>query len=150
MSFSTFSGPIRSGTQRYGAGRNTGLVVLAQSTPVVFGTLTGTACILPAGAQILSVSFQTTVVFSAATTVKLTIGSTDITGTATVTTVGVATVTFATSTAALALLSNVGTTDATLTYTLAGAGLTTGAGNIIVQYVQRADDGAQNPAATQD
>jgi hypothetical protein len=150
MSFSTFSGPIRSGTQRYGAGRNTGLVVLAQSTPVVFGTLTGTACILPAGAQILSVSFQTTVVFSAATTVKLTIGSTDITGTATVTTVGVATVTFATSTAALALLSNVGTTDATLTYTLAGAGLTTGAGNIIVQYVQRADDGAQNPTATQD
>jgi hypothetical protein len=150
MSFSTFSGPIRSGTQRYNPGRNTGLVVLAQSTPVVFGTLTGTACILPAGAQILSVSFQTTVVFSAATTVKLTIGSTDITGTATVTTVGVATVTFATSTAALALLSNVGTTDATLTYTLAGAGLTTGAGNIIVQYVQRADDGAQNPAATQD
>lgn len=150
MSFSTFSGPIRSGTQRYGAARNTGLVVLAQSTPVVFGTLTGTACILPAGAQILSVSFQTTVVFSAATTVKLTIGSTDITGTATVTTVGVATVTFATSTAALALLSNVGTTDATLTYTLAGAGLTTGAGNIIVQYVQRADDGAQNPTATQD
>jgi hypothetical protein len=150
MSFSTFSGPLRSGTQRYNPGRNTGLVVLAQSTPVVFGTLTGTACILPAGAQILSVSFQTTVVFSAATTVKLTIGSTDITGTATVTTVGVATVTFATSTAALALLSNVGTTDATLTYTLAGAGLTTGAGNIIVQYVQRADDGAQNPAATQD
>jgi hypothetical protein len=148
--FSTFSGPIRSGTQRYNPGRNTGLVVLAQSTPVVFGILTGTACILPAGAQILSVSFQTTVVFSAATTVKLTIGSTDITGTATVTTVGVATVTFATSTAALALLSNVGTTDATLTYTLAGAGLTTGAGNIIVQYVQRADDGAQNPAATQD
>ena len=150
MGFSTFSGPIRSGTQRYGAGRNTGLVVLAQSTPVVFGTLTGTACILPAGAQILSVSFQTTVVFSAATTVKLTIGSTDITGTTTVTTVGVATVTFATSTAALALLSNVGTTDATLTYTLAGTGLTTGAGNIIVQYVQRADDGAQNPTATQD
>jgi hypothetical protein len=150
MGFSTFSGPIRSGTQRYGAGRNTGLAVLAQSTPVVFGTLTGTACILPAGSQILSVSFQTTTVFSAATTVKLTIGSTDITGTITVTTVGVATITFATTTAALALLSNVGSTDATVTYTLAGAGLTTGAGNIIVQYVQRADDGSANPAATQD
>ena len=150
MSFSTFSGPIRSGTQRYGAGRNTGLVVLAQSTPVVFGTLTGTACILPAGSQILSVSFQTTTVFSAATTVKLTIGSTDITGTITVTNVGVATVTFATTTAALALLSNVGSTDATVTYTLApGTTLTTGAGNIIVQYVQRAADGSANPTEFQ-
>jgi len=149
MGFSTFSGPIRSGTQRYGAGRNTGLAVLAQSTPVVFGTLTGTACILPAGSQILSVSFQTTTVFSAATTVKLTIGATDITGTITVTTVGVATITFATTTAALALLSNVGSTDATVTYTLAGAGLTTGAGNIIVQYVQRAGDGSANPTEFQ-
>jgi hypothetical protein len=149
MGFSTFSGPVRSGTQRYGAGRNTGLAVLAQSTPVVFGTLTGTACILPAGSQILSVSFQTTTVFSAATTVKLTIGSTDITGTITVTTVGVATITFATTTAALALLSNVGSTDATVTYTLAGAGLTTGAGNIIVQYVQRAADGSANPTEFQ-
>ena len=149
MSFSTFSGPLRSGTQRYGAETNTGLVVLAQSTPVVFGTLTGNAFRLPAGSQILSATFQTTTVFSAATTVKLTIGATDITGTATVTTVGVATVTFATSTAALALLSNVGTSDVTVTYTLAGAGLTTGAGNIILQYVQRADNGAQVPTAFQ-
>ena len=149
MSFSTFSGPIRSGTRRYGAGRNTGLALLGQVTPVAFGTLTGTACILPAGSIITRITFQTTVVFSAATTLKLTIGSTDITGTVTVTTVGVATITFATSTAALALLSNVGTTDATLTYTLAGAGLTTGAGNIIVEYIQRAPDGAQAPTEYQ-
>ena len=149
MSFSTFSGPIRSGTQRYNPGRNTGLALLGQVAPVVFGTLTGTACVVPAGAIITRVSFQTTVVFSAATTLKLTIGSTDITGTITVTTVGVATITFATTTAALALLSNVGTTDATLTYTLAGAGLTTGAGNIIVEYIQRQPDGSTNPTEYQ-
>ena len=145
MSFSTFSGPIRSGTQRYNPGRNTGLVVLGQVAPVVFGTLTGTACVVPAGSIITRISFQTTVVFSAATTLKLTIGSTDITAAVTVTSVGVATITFATSTAALALLSNVGTTDATLAYTLAGAGLTTGAGNIIVEYIQRQPNGAVNP-----
>ena len=149
MSFTTFSGPIRSGTQRYNPGRNTGLALLGQVTPVVFGTLTGTACVVPAGSIITRITFQTTTVFSAATTLKLTIGSTDITGTITVTTVGVATITFATSTAALALLSNVGTTDATLTYTLAGAGLTTGAGNIIVEYIQRAPDGAQAPTEYQ-
>lgn len=146
MSFSTFSGPVRSGTVRFGSETNTGLMVLAQSTPVVFGTLTGTAFKLPAGSQILSVSFQTTTVFSAATTVRLTIGSTDITANATVTPVGVATVTFASTTGALALLSNVGSTDVTVTYTLVGAGLTTGAGNIIIQYVQRADNGAQVPS----
>ena len=149
MSFSTFSGPIRSGTVRYHPGRNTGLALLGQVTPVAFGTLTGTACVVPAGSIITRITFQTTTVFSAATTLKLTIGSTDITGTITVTTVGVATITFATSTAALALLSNVGTTDATLTYTLAGAGLTTGAGNIIVEYIQRGPDGAQAPTEYQ-
>lgn len=147
MSFSTFSGPVRVGTVREGAARNTGLVMLAQATPVVFGTLTGTAAILPAGSMITRVSFQTTTVFSAATTLKLTIGATDITGTITVTTVGVATITFATTTGALALLANVGTADATVAYTLAGAGLTTGAGNIIIEYVQRADNGAQNPTS---
>jgi hypothetical protein len=147
MSFSSFSGPIRSGTVKEGAARNTGLVVLAQATPVVFGTLTGTAAILPAGSMITRVSFQTTVVFSAATTLTLAIGATSITGSITVTSLGVATITFATATAALALLSNVGTTDATVAYTLAGSGLTTGAGNIIIEYVQRADNGAQFPAS---
>jgi hypothetical protein len=149
MSFSTFSGPIRSGTQRYNPGRNTGLALLGQVAPVVFGTLTGTACVVPAGAIITRITFQTTVVFSATTTLKLTIGSTDITGATAVTNVSVTTISFATTTAALALLSNVGTTDATLTYTLAGAGLTTGAGNIIVEYIQRQPDGAQNPTEYQ-
>lgn len=149
MSFATFSGPLRSGTERYGAGRNTGLVLLAQSTPVVFGTLTGTAFVLPAGAQLVNVTFQTTTVFSAATTAKLTIGATDITGTITVTSLGVTALTFATTSGAMALVSNVGATDATVTYTLAGAGLTTGAGNIVIEYIQRAPDGAANPTFSQ-
>ena len=149
MSFSTFSGPIRVGTERYGAGTNTGFVVLAQSAPVVFGTLTGNAFRLPAGSQILSATMQTTAAFSAATTARVTIGATDLTVNTTVTNVGVVTITFATTTAALALLSNVGASDVTVTYTLAGAGLTTGAGNIILQYVQRGSDGAQAPTAFQ-
>lgn len=149
MSFATFSGPIRVGTERYNAGRNTGLVVLSQSVPVVFGTLTGTAFTLPAGSQLLSVTFQTTEVFSAATTAKLTIGATDITAAGTVTSLGSTAVAFAGTTGAMALVSNVGSTDAVVTYTLAGAGLTTGAGNIVIQYVQRAPDGSANPTVYQ-
>lgn len=149
MGFATFSGPVRVGTQRYDPNRNTGLVVLSQSVPVVFGTLTGTAFVLPAGSQIVAVTFQTTVVFSAATTAKLTIGATDITSAATVTSLGGAAVPFAGTTGAMALVSNVGTSDATVTYTLAGAGLTTGAGNIVIQYVQRASDGSANPTTFQ-
>lgn len=146
MGFATFSGPIRSGTQRYGAGTNTGLVVLSQSASVVATTLTGTAFILPAGSQILSATFYTTTLFNAATTAKLTIGATDITSAVTVTSAGAYTLTFAAG--GIGLVNNVGSTDVTVTYTLAGT-IATGNGTIVIQYVQRADNGAQVPAATQ-
>jgi hypothetical protein len=44
---------------------------------------------------------------------------------------------------------NVGTTDAIVTYTLAGTALTTGAATIIISYVVLASDGAANPTASQ-
>lgn len=147
MAFATFSGPVRSGTVKEGAARNTGVLVLAQSARLAFGTLTGSAFILPAGSMITRIIFHTTTVFSAATTLKLSIGATDITAAVTVTTVGNHTLTLATTTGAMALVSNVGTTDATVTYTLAGAGLTTGAGDVIIEYMQRGSDGAQFPAS---
>jgi len=64
MGFSTFSGPIRSGTQRLGTvaeGRNTGLVVLSQSvdTGVVtagVGNVDLRFGNLPAGAQIINIT----------------------------------------------------------------------------------------------
>ncbi len=146
MGFATFSGPVRSGTQRYGAGRNTGLTVLTQSVPVVATTLTGTAFVLPAGSQIISATFYTTTLFNAATTAKLTIGATDITAAVTVTAAGAYTLTFAAG--GIALIDNVGATDATVTYTLAGT-IATGNGTIVIQYVQRADNGAQNPTFSQ-
>jgi hypothetical protein len=146
MSFATFSGPLRAGTVRYGAAENTGLVVLAQSVPVVATTLTGTAFVLPAGSQIISATFYTTTLFNAATTAKLTIGATDITAAVTVTAAGAYTLTFAAG--GIALINNVGATDATVTYTLAGT-IATGNGTIVIQYVQRADDGAQNPTSVQ-
>ena len=143
MSFATFSGPLRSGTVKEGAARNTGNPVLVQSTAVVATTLTGTAATLPAGAQIISATFYTTTLFNAATTAKLTIGATDITAAVTVTSAGAYTLTFAAG--GIALINNVGTTDATVSYTLAGT-IATENGTIVIQYVQRADNGAQFPA----
>jgi hypothetical protein len=146
MSMATFSGPVRSGTVRYGAGTNTGVTVLAQSVNVVATTLTGNAFTLPAGSQILSATFYTTTLFNAATTAKLTIGATDITAAVTVTAAGAYTLTFAAG--GIALINNVGTSDVTVTYTLAGT-IATGNGTIVIQYAQRNADGSQAPAYNQ-
>jgi hypothetical protein len=146
MGFSTYSGPVRSGTVRVGAGTNTGVMVLTQSVNVVATTLTGTAFTLPAGSQILSATFYTTTLFNAATTAKLTVGATDITTAVTVTTAGTHAFTFANG--GVALINNVGTSDVAVTYTLAGT-IATGNGTIVIQYAQRNADGSQVPAATQ-
>jgi hypothetical protein len=65
-----------------------GATVVAQEVNVVYGTLTGTAFVLPAGALVTGVTVVTTTVFSAATTAKLSIGGTDFTTTGTITSVG--------------------------------------------------------------
>jgi hypothetical protein len=74
MSFSSFSGPLRSGTVKEGAGRNTGLAVLTQSYDS--GNLTGTttgnydvaAMVLPAGSQIISIFVDQVVAATVGTT----------------------------------------------------------------------------------
>jgi hypothetical protein len=153
MGFATHLGPWLLGTVKNTTGttagqiRNMGATVVSQSANVVFGTLTGTAFVLPAGAQIISVDFVTTTVFSAATTGKLSIGGTDFTTTVTITSVGGA---FATANATTpGGWLNVGSTDAVVTYTLAGTALTTGAATIVVSYVVRDSDGSANPSPQQ-
>lgn len=71
MSFSTFSGPIRSGTQRYNPGRNTGLVVLTQSATINMNGVAVTSApvaqdlfTLPAGSKILGFRFEKTVILA--------------------------------------------------------------------------------------
>jgi hypothetical protein len=114
---------------------------------VAFGTLTGDLIAVPAGSQIVSATVVTTTVFSAATTLKLSIGGTDFTTTPTITTVGQHGLTANTTTPGGWL--NVGTTDAIITYTLAGTSLTTGAATITVTYAVRDSAGNQSQPATQ-
>ena len=122
MSFSTFSGPIRSGTVREGAGRNTGLVNLSQSydtgdlTGTIVGNVDTASFIIPRGSQIIDIVVDQVVAATAATQLA-----------------------WQTST----------TADTTIyvRVAVATATLTAGRAIVTVVYAQRADNGAQNPAS---
>lgn len=144
--FTTLSGPIRSGTRRYNPGRNTGLVVLGQSAAVTSAdSAASVACILPAGSQIVSITLQQSTTFTSGSSGTFTVllGGTQIGQLAITTgTAGNLAIT-PTSGAQAALFSNVGSTDATITYT--PATLNAGAGSLLITYIQRQPNGAQNP-----
>ena len=158
MSFSTFSGPIRAGTVRYGAARNTGLVMLEQSYDT--GDLTGTVVgntdrflgYLPAGSQIVNILIDQVVAATAGTT-TISVGSTSggaELSAAVVTTAGGRFT--GTATAATQLAWQTSTSADTPVYVRVAVGtatLTAGRAVVSVVYVQRASNGAQNPAYNQ-
>lgn len=157
MSNATFSGPLRSGTVRYGAvtAINTGTPVLAQTATVAFGAMTTSPTAqalmtLPAGSKIVRVNIEVVTAISggSVTNVGVTIGDS---GTANkyMTSVNSGTssakVSTATTDAALvvAQTNNIGTSDVTLygTFTAAGGNPTAGSTVITVEYMQRNADG---------
>jgi hypothetical protein len=145
MGMATHLGPWLLGTVKEGAGRNTGTTVVSQSFDLAFGTLTGSPVILPAGAIVTHVTIVTTAVFSAATTIKLSIGGVDFTTTGTITNVGGVNLNANATTPGGWL--NVGATDATIAYTMAGAGLTTGTATLFISYAVRNSNGSSVPAS---
>jgi uncharacterized protein YjlB len=153
MSFSHFSGPVRAGTVRDGADRNTGVLVLTQSNTVAFSDTTAKNLVkIPAGSQILGISIYVTEEFNATTNNVLTVrnGTTAIAAiTATAATIPVGVGTVAVVGAQVGFLNNVGTSDVTLNAIFAGTGTaaTTGAATVIVTYAQRAANGSQVPAS---
>ena len=78
MSRSTFSGPIKSGTNRYSPYKNTGTTVLSQTLPLVYdATLVQSATFyIPAGSQILNAWVDVTTAYNSATSATLSIGKT--------------------------------------------------------------------------
>ena len=163
MAFSTMSGPVRMGTQRYGAGMNTGLPVLTQSTNVPFSVMLGTPAAqnlftLPAGSKILRFTVEKTTAISGGgvTAVNTTFGRPG-TANAFQTTIDIGLTAAQTARATLdaALVSsatnNIGTADVVVTgtFTAAGGNPTAGAAVVTIEYIQRADDGAQAPTTFQ-
>lgn len=156
MAFTTFSGPIRSGTVREGAGRNTGLVNLSQSYDT--GNLTGTVVgnvdvvpfIVPKGTQIINIFVDQVVAATAGTmtiSAGTTVGGAELMAAVATTAGGRFT---GTATAATQLAWQTSTTADTTIYVRIAVGtatLTAGRAIITVAYAQRADNGAQNPAS---
>ena len=159
MSFTTFSGPVRQGTVRFGtvaSGRNTGLSIIGQSydTGDLPGATVGNVDTLimniPKGSQIIDITVDQ-VVASATGTTTVSIGTAS--GGAQLM-AAVATTAGGrfrgTATAATQLAWQLSTTADTTVYLRNATGtatLTAGRFIVTVQYMQRADNGAQNPTS---
>lgn len=143
MSFSTFSGPIRSGTVRNGTGENCGVAVLVQTEVLPAAAGATTVAVLPAGSQILDIIVDTTTVFNQATTLKIGDSSNDdlfVTQT-TITSAGRNDLS---STYQPLTFINVGTSDVPVIATTAGSAAT-GAARVTIMYAQKASNGAEDP-----
>lgn len=158
MGFATFSGPIRTGTERFGANRNTGLVQLAQSfdsgnlTGVAVGNVDVQAFRLPQGSQIVDITVDQVVAATAGTTtvsVGTTSGGAELMAAVATTAGGRFR---GTSTAATQLAWQTSTTADTTVFIRNAVGtatLTAGRFIVTVIYVQRAPDGSQTPTTSQ-
>lgn len=158
MSFSTFSGPLRSGTIKDGtvaAGRNTGVIVLSQSydTGVVtagVGNVDVQFGNLPKGSQIVDIVVDQVVVPGGSSTSTISVGNASGGAqlmAAVVTTAGGRFRGTATATTQLAWQTS--TTADTALWARYAVGVAAGVGRAIITvvYVQRADDGSQVPAS---
>ena len=151
MAFSTFSGPIRSGTVKNTTGTtvgsidNTGVVVLSQTAAL--GLATSTPFVLPAGAQILGFNIDVTTTFTTSSTLAVGDGSTAAKYVTAITTAAAGRQTIAYTAAQLASLYNIGTSDVQVTVTMAGTTAVAGAGYITVTYAQKTSSGAQDPTS---
>jgi hypothetical protein len=157
MSFSTFSGPVRVGTVREGAGRNTGLVVLTQAydSGDLTGTTTGTldinsGIILPQGAQIINIVIDQVV---ASTTGTTTVSVGNASGgaqlSAAVATTAGGRFTGVTTAATQLAWQTSTTADTTVWIRNVTGTATLGSGRFIVtvNYAQRAPNGTANPVS---
>lgn len=155
MAFTTFSGPVRSGTVREGVGINTGLVTLAQAydTGVVtagVGNVDVQLGTLPQGAQIIDIVVDQIVVPGGSSTSTISVGNASGGAqlmAAVVTTAGGR---FrGTATAATQLAWQTSTAADTPIWVRYAVGVAAGVGRAIITvvYAQRADNGAQVPAS---
>jgi len=156
MAFSSFSGPIRSGTVREGAGRNTGLGVLAQSynsgdlTGDVVGNVDALAFKIPQGSQIVDITVDQTVAATAGTTtvsVGSTSGGAELMAAVATTAGGRFRGTATASTQAAWQTSTSADTTVYVRVAVGTATLTAGQFYVTVSYIQRASNGAQNPTS---
>ena len=164
MGFSTWLGPIRTGTVKDTTGTtagtvaNCGVVSLSQNAVVAPATTAGTTTIgwIPAGSQILGIELDTTTAFTftggttPAATITVGDGTTanKFVTTTTVTSAGRASLA---TTGSYANRVNIGSVDIPVVVTLAFTGspssVNAGALNLTVRYAQKNSDGTAAPAS---
>ena len=151
MAFSTFTGPVRSGTVKNTTGTtlgtidNTGLVVLSQAAAL--GLATTTPFVLPAGAQIQDIYIDVTTTFTSGATLAVGDGTTVDKYVTAITTPAAGRQAITYSGAQLTAMYNIGTSDVQITVTMAGTTAVAGAGYITIEYVQKTSSGAEVPAS---
>jgi hypothetical protein len=156
MGLASHFGPWRLGTvpnttgTTAGTVRNMGATIVAQKADIAYTTTSGTAFVLPAGATIISVALYSSTAFTGTTpTITVSVAGTAVT-TANSLTSGTAfngSLALAQTAGAAAVLTNVGSTDASVTYAIGGSSLSAGVGTIVVSYMVNLSDGTYNPTA---
>ena len=128
--------------------------MVSQSKAIVYTDITaGTvAFTIPAGSQILTASFNTTVAYATTTPTYALLSNAVAINTAAngsvFTNTGIVNLLLGNNNAAGAVLcNNVGTTDAIITFTQANVTATSGAGVLTMTYVVKNSDGTQVPAS---
>ena len=156
MGLASHFGPWRLGTVPNTTGttagtiNNMGATIVAQKAAIAYGTTSGTAFVIPAGATITGIALYSSTAFTGTgPTLTVSVAGTAVT-TANALTSGTAfngSLALAQTAGAASLLSNVGTTDASVTYSIGGSGLSAGVGTIVVSYMVNLSDGTYNPTA---
>ena len=159
MAFATHLGPWLLGTVKNTTGttagtiRNMGATIVAQTKSILYTDITaGTvAFTIPAGSQILTASFNTTVAYATTTpTYALFVNTVAINTAANgsvFTNTGIVNLLLGNNNAAGAVLcNNVGTGDAIITFTQANVTATSGAGILTMTYIVKDSSGAANPS----
>ena len=151
MAFSTFTGPVRSGTVKNTTGTtlgtidNTGVVILSQAAAL--GLATTTPFVLPAGAQILNIYIDVTTTFTTSSTLAVGDGTTAGKYVTAITTAAAGRQALTFSGAQLTAMYNIGTSDVQVTVTMAGTTAVVGAGYITIEYAQKTSAGSEVPTS---
>ena len=151
MAFTTFSGPVRSGTIKNTTGTtvgyidNTGVVSLVQSASLALTT--SVVAVLPAGSQILNIFIDVTTSFTTGSTLAVGDGTAANKYVTAITTAAAGRQAITYTGAQLTAMSNIGTSDVAVTVTMAGTTATAGAGFITIVYAQKTSSGAEVPAS---
>ena len=158
MSRSTFSGPVKSGTNRYSPYKNVGTTIITQQTPFTFdATLVQSVTLyVPSASKIINVFVDVITAYNSATSATLTMGKTAA-GTEYVSGVNVKTAARTTPTFTAAQLTNMQSTpvdvsaansqqsSSALVVTVTSVGQpTAGTGFVTVEYAQSDDRSTYN------